>query len=236
MLNHSVHLCWYSLWPWPVLWNLFVVFERFTGRRKLPKQIFSDQGTTSIRAEREIRETLFLEKSPEFRKIKDYTGNLRISWSFSPLYCPHFGGISEAAVKSFNCHCKRVLGETPLTFEEHSTLAAQIKACLNSRPLCAISPHDRESIPLTPGHFLVGRPLKTLPTASNLSDLSRSFQDRYMSLLAMRNSSWGKWKKEVLHHIAQSKSDIFRRETLRSVTSFSWLMNSLRPPAGPWQE
>ena len=70
-------------------------------------------------AEKEIRSKLFSEQSPEFLKIKEFAGNLGISWSFSPPYGPHFGEIWEAAVKSFKHHYKRVLGETTLTFEEH---------------------------------------------------------------------------------------------------------------------
>lgn len=45
------------------------------------------------------------------------------------------------------------------TFEEVSTLLRQIKACGNSRPLCAISSVPNDLMPLTPGHFLIGQPL-----------------------------------------------------------------------------
>ena len=145
----------------------------------------SDQGTTLVGAEKEIHNVLFSEKSQEFQRIKEYTGNLEIRWSYSPPYGPHFGGIWEAAVKSFKYHYRRVLGETPLTFEKHSTLAAQIEACLNSRLLCAISPDSRDPIPSTPGHFLVGRPLRTLPPASSESDPTRTYSDRYKLLMAL---------------------------------------------------
>ena len=184
-------------------------------RRNLPKQIRSDQETTFIGAEREIRECLFSNKSPQFQKINEFVGNLSISWLFSPPYGPHFGGIWEAAVKSFKHHFKRVLGEIFLTFEEHSNLAAQIEACLNSRPLCAISPNGRDPIPLTPGHFLVGRPLRTLPPASDESDVTKSYQDRYMLLLAMRNSFWSKWKREVLHQLTHSNKWFFPQRNLQ---------------------
>ena len=132
---------------------------------------------------------------------------------FAPLRA-NVGGIWEAAVKSFKHHDKRVLGETPLTFDEYFTLAAQNDACLNSRPLCSVSPDARDPIPLTPGRFLVGRPLRTLPPASGESDPTKTFEDRYKFLLAMRNSFWSKWKKEVLNQMIQSNKWYFSQRNL----------------------
>ena len=142
---------------------------------------------------------LFSDRSPQFKEIKKHVNELNITWSFTPPHGPHFRGIWEAAVKSFKYLYKRVLGETALTFEEHSTLAAQIEACLNSRPLCKISTDSRDSIPLIPGHFLVGRPLRTLPPKSSVDDQTRTHANRWTMLLAMRNSFWVTWRKEVLH-------------------------------------
>ena len=122
-------------------------FKRFTNRRNLPWNIRSNQGTTFTETDKGIHKVLFSETSPEFQKIKEYTGNFDISWSYSPPYRPQFGGIRKAVVKSFKHHYRRILGEESLTFEEHSTLAAQIQACLNSRPLYAISTDGYEPIP-----------------------------------------------------------------------------------------
>ncbi|XP_011163880.1 uncharacterized protein LOC105198743 [Solenopsis invicta] len=85
---------------------------------------------------------------------------------FNPLSAPHFGGIWEAAVKSLKHHLGRVLGDSTLTFEEMSTLLAQVKACLNSRPLQALSDDPEDLSVLIPGHFLVRGPLTALPKPS----------------------------------------------------------------------
>ena len=122
-----------------------------------------------------------------------------------------------------------MLGETSLTFEEHSTLAAQIEACLNSRPLCIISPNGRDPIPLTPGHLLEGRPLQTLPPEL---DVTRAYQDRYMLLLAMRNSFWSKWKREVLHQLIQSNKWYFPQRNLQ--VGDSVLMKDESSPSACW--
>lgn len=51
------------------------------------------------------------------------------------------------------------MGDTTLTYEELSTLGLKIEACLNSHPLCPISSERNNLIALTPGHFLVGKPI-----------------------------------------------------------------------------
>lgn len=93
-----------------------------------------------------------------------------------PPRSPHFGGLWEAAVKSFKYHFKRMTGETVLTFEEMSTFSAKIEACLNSRSLCAVSLNNNDPILLTPGHLLVGTELLARPEPLLEIDLSPSFK------------------------------------------------------------
>jgi len=82
-------------------------------------------------------------------------------WKFIPPSSPNFGGVWEAAVKSAKKHLLSVTHGQALTFEEYSTLFTRIEAILNSLPLCAGTEQGTE--PLTPGHFLIGRPLNGLP-------------------------------------------------------------------------
>ena len=83
------------------------------------------------------------------------------------LHAPHFSGLWEAAVKSFKTHLKRVTTNVKLTYEELSTVLTQIEACLNSRLLTRMCCDDDGVEALTPGHFLIGRPIEALPDASD---------------------------------------------------------------------
>lgn len=62
-----------------------------------------------------------------------------------------------ASGKSVKTHMKRVLDDTKLTFEEFSTILSQIEACVNSRPMFAVSNDPADLSALTPGNFLIGR-------------------------------------------------------------------------------
>ena len=136
--------------------------RRFTSRRGLCTSIQSDQGTNFVGADRVLREMLALRDN---RRGLIHSTLLKegIEWRFKPPAAPHFGRLWEAAVKSTKYHLRRVIGEQHLTFEELSTLLHQIEACLNSRPFIAMSDDPGDLSVLTPGHFLIGDALLSLP-------------------------------------------------------------------------
>ena len=82
-------------------------------------------------------------------------------WRFIPPHGPHLGGLGTT-VTSMMYHLKRTLSSHIATYKELSTLHAEIEACLNSRPLCALSEDPFNPTDLSPGHFLIGEPLTQL--------------------------------------------------------------------------
>ncbi|XP_025265819.1 uncharacterized protein LOC112638395 [Camponotus floridanus] len=130
-------------------------FRRFISRRGLCKEMYSDCGTNFIGVDKELRR-MFHASSADGRRISQSCSQEGVSWRFNPPAAPQFGGLWEAAVKSTKYHLRRVIGETTLIFEEMSTLLAQIEACLNSRPLQALTDDPDDLSALTPGHFLIG--------------------------------------------------------------------------------
>ena len=109
-------------------------FKRFAGRRNLCKVIYCDNGTTFQGADKELRR-LFDATSAMTQEVAAQIAADGVTWTYIPPRGPHFGGLWESNIKSFKNHLKRVIGEAKLTYEEFSTVAVQIEACLNSRPL-----------------------------------------------------------------------------------------------------
>ncbi len=71
-----------------------------------PSMIWSDNGTNFRGANRELREfSEFLEEQRTQGQISEFCSFV---WKFIPERSPHFGGLWEAAVKSFKLHLKRV--------------------------------------------------------------------------------------------------------------------------------
>lgn len=206
-------------------------FARFVARRGLCLRMYSDNGTTFKGAAAELRR-LFAQSSAEMTKIAGTLSAQGTAWEFIPPRAPHFGGLWEAAVRSFKHHYKRIIGESKLTYEEMATLAAKIEACLNSRPLCPASSVGNDLVALTPGHFLVGTPLMSFPEPSEEIDLTTPLRCRWQMLTRMRNSFWFRWRSEVLHHLQQRSRWLKQRANL-AVGDVVLIKDELTPP-GRW--
>ncbi|XP_029169587.1 uncharacterized protein LOC114939444 [Nylanderia fulva] len=139
--------------------------RRFVARRGVCHSLYSDCGTNFVGADKQLRQ-LFSAASADGHRIATFAAQERIRWRFNPPAAPNFGGLWEAAVKAMKHHLRRVIGDVTLTYEEMTTLLAQIEACLNSRPLQPLSDDPEDVAALTPGHFLVGSALSAIPEPS----------------------------------------------------------------------
>ncbi len=145
----------------------------------------------------------FLNKQRTAKVISEFCSTQGIRWDFIPEHAPHFGGLWAAAVKSTKFHLRRVIGDLKLTFEELVTVLTQIEACLNSRPLTPL-PSDEEGLEaLTSGHFLVGRPLESLPEPS-FSYRSMSLLRRWNLRQTLVRQFWKRWSSEYLVTLQKS--------------------------------
>jgi len=133
---------------------LLAALRRFIARRGKPRTMYSDNDTNFQGASKELHEIYsLLHTSSQMTRIQDFLTKEGCDWKFIPPHASHFGGLWEAAVKSMKYHLRRKLGSHIATFQELSTLLAEIDSCLKSRPLCALSDDPFNPTYLSPGHF-----------------------------------------------------------------------------------
>ena len=153
---------------------LIATLKWFVSRRGQPRHIYSDHGSNFIGARNDLNELYaFLSLPTTEQSVTQCLLQWNVTWHHIPEKAPHFGGLWEAAVKSTK-HClKMTVGSTRLNFEELTTISCQVEAHLNSRPYLAQDSHDPEGeMPLTRGHFLIGRPLESYPEEPQAPDLT----------------------------------------------------------------
>ncbi|XP_029158401.1 uncharacterized protein LOC114930714 [Nylanderia fulva] len=201
--------------------------RRFVSRRGLCTDVYSDCGTTFVGADRTLRE-LFKASTSEGLHIARAANTQGIRWHFNPPAAPHFGGLWEAAVKSTKFHLRRVIGDTTLTFEELNTLLTQIEACLNSRPLQALSDDPDDTSALTPGHFIIGAPLLAIPEPSRIGQ-SSSTLSRWHHLQLMRDHFWQRWSAEYVHGL-NPRTKWVKAEAAPHVGDLCIIRSELTPP------
>lgn len=179
--------------------NYLLALRRFISRRGKPSHIFSDNGTSFVGAYNDLSK--FLKSNCDSLAENLATDN--VDFHFIPAYSPHFGGLWEAGVKSIKYHLNRVLGNCNLTFEELTTTLVQIEAILNSRPLTPLSSDPEDLTPLTPGHFLIGRPLTALPEKMYPENISATRLTRFQRIEQIRQHFWTRWSKEYVAELQQ---------------------------------
>ncbi|XP_012542665.2 uncharacterized protein LOC105840305 [Monomorium pharaonis] len=177
--------------------------KRFVSRRGICKHIYSDNATNFVGAKNELGEVLnLLNQIDRDSKFVNFLSQNLIQWHFIPPRAPNFGGLWEAAVKSAKYHIKRIVGEAHLTFEDLYTVITQIEAIMNSRPLMPMSNDPNDMDILTPGHFLIGEQLTSVPQSS-VVELPTNRMNQYQRLQQMVQHFWSRWTSEYLSHLQQ---------------------------------
>lgn len=166
-------------------------FTRFSSRRGRVKTMFADNGTNFQGASNEQLETY-----AAWRKISA-RAETTTKWKFIPPSSPHMGGLHEAAVKSAKSHLRRVIGAQQLTYEQLATLLVQVEACLNSRPIHALTEDASDSVALTPGHFLIGEPIVS-PLSRDYTHVLTNRLKRFQLIAKMTQDFWARWSNEYI--------------------------------------
>ncbi|XP_058449300.1 uncharacterized protein LOC131429265 [Malaya genurostris] len=180
-------------------------FIRFTSRYGMPSKMFSDNATNFRAASKQLQEiNQSMNSAVHSNQVADFMTNKGVDWNFIPARSPHHGGLWESAIKTAKQYLGKIAGNQNFTFEELSTLLAQVAATMNSRPITPISSNVNDPQPLTPAHFLIGRALTTVPE---------------INMLERNISSLSRW--EYIQRLAQEFRSRWQLEYVRSLQRFT---------------
>lgn len=157
--------------------------------------MYSDNGTNLVAGEHELRDGL--KRLSQDTKFRDHLADRGISWHFSSPSAPHFVGVWERLVRSAKTALKVVLGNRTVAEEVLVTMLAEAESMLNARPLTYLGIDPDDSSPLTPNHFLLGRPHPHLPP--ELVDESEGIsRRRWHAAQELAQGFWRRWLREYV--------------------------------------
>ncbi|XP_011883889.1 PREDICTED: uncharacterized protein LOC105571032 [Vollenhovia emeryi] len=177
------------------------VLRRFFSRRGKANLLMSDNATNFVGARNELRDLgkfINTNKTAIVHRLSEQG----VDWKFIPPRAHHFGGLWEAAVRSFKYHLYRVSKHTLFTFEQFNTLIIEIEAILNSRPLTPLSTEPGDLAVLSPGHFLIGDSLLSVPEA-DFTDTPSNRLAHWQHIQKLKRDFWVRWNKEYLTELTQ---------------------------------
>ena len=164
--------------------------QRFTDR---PEDIYSDNGTNFRGAYTKVDELYKLLRSQNLKtKVEDFTSNRNIQWHFIPPHTPKFGGLWKVMVKQFKHHFKRIASNEKFRLMELITFTTQVDAILTP-----LSTDINDYTALTPGHFLTGDSLKSLPE-HDLRQVPTNRLSSWENIKKLKQQFWDRWHKEYL--------------------------------------
>ncbi|XP_058828037.1 uncharacterized protein LOC131687953 [Topomyia yanbarensis] len=181
--------------------GFLAALKRFVGRRGKPAIIMCDNGSNFVGAKRELdelRQTFLSQQSQQ--SIISEAADSGMQFRFIPAKTPNFGGLWEVAVKSMKQHLRRTIGLKILTPDELQTVFVQIESCLNSRPLTPLSNDPSDFEALTPGHFLIQRPL-TAVSEPALTEVPEIRLSRWQQAQDFLQRIWAKWSTQYLSNL-----------------------------------
>ena len=202
--------------------------RRFIARRGQPRLFLSDNGSNFLGARKQIRrKPLMLDHD----YIKDQLLNQSVEWKLNPPSAPHFGGVWERLVLCVKRALLLNIGSAKLTTDVFATIVSEAERLVNSRPLTHVRSNHEDDNPLTPNHFLLGRPFCNVPGAI------------CNETLTLKSSAWTEvkqrlqqiWKRLLTEYVPSlnKRQKWTSREAALEVDDVVWLLEEFTP-RGIW--
>ena len=172
--------------------------KRLIARRGRPKTIYSDNGSTFVKASKWLKEV----RNDE--RVRGLLETYEISWKFNLSRAPWWGGQFERLIGVVKSSMYKVIGGATLTWDELCEVILDVEIQINRRPLSYVE-DDIELPTLTPTSFLFQR-TSDLPESEPWRIEETDLRKRAKYLIACKNGLWRRWKREYLTALRERHS------------------------------
>lgn len=177
--------------------SCIMAIRNFMARRGTPREIFSDNGTNFVGAERELCTAVKEVDSNEL--VKHFTTSFT-KWQFNPPYSPHMGGAWERLVRSIKSVLYKIMPTRSPNDELLRSMMSEVENTINSRPLTYIPIDNETAEALTPNHFILGSSNGMKPLAE-FSEDPVILRSTWLTSQLYAQHFWTKWVKEYLPNL-----------------------------------
>ena len=172
--------------------------RRFTARRGSVKELYSDNGTNLVGAEKELRRAL---EELNQEQTSNFCANRGIQWHFNTPGESHHGGAWERQIRTIRKILSVLLQQQNMkscrTDEQLRTLMCEVESIVNSRPLTRTSSDPDDLDLLRPQDLLIPQATTNYPPGLfNPKDVYAKKRWRQMQYLT--DLFWKRWLKEYL--------------------------------------
>ena len=128
-------------------------------------------------------------------------GALNIKWKFNLSRDPWWGGFFECLIGIMKMSLSKVIGRSPLTYQELKETLLDVETCMNNRPLLYQGEEFEQPVP-TPNTFLRGKPNPILE--EDLEKIAENGVTRRMRFLqTSRENLRKRFLKEYVHALEE---------------------------------
>ena len=177
--------------------TFILALRRMMARRGVPRQMFSDEAKTFVRAARELAT---LETAVDLQRLDNECTNLGIKWSFNTPFAQWRGGAWERLVRTLKETLRKVLVNTTVDEPTFRTVICEIESFVNDRPLAVVSGTPTDVIPITPSMLTGGRQLRSLPdwARSQKDETTAPIRTMWKHRQALRRQCWRRFQKDYM--------------------------------------
>jgi hypothetical protein len=192
--------------------EFLLCFARFCSIRGKPSEIYTDNGTNFVAAQKELRDEL--EKLYQSTDLQAKIACQHVRWQFSPPSAPHFGGAWERLVQSSKRLLRASLGNQLVNERTLRTVIYEVAAMQNARPLTQLSVDPSDEEPLTPNHFLFGGSRSYVPLALSELQHLRLSSKQFRQSQQILDYLWSRWTKELSPELIQREKWFVHKDSL----------------------